>query len=234
MDNINKEIGERIRVFRKRRNLTLEELSLKMNKGKSTLSKYENGEISIDIETLYKLADALQVRIEQLLSIQEINNVALNDVVPTFFRNVSTLYSYYYDGRENRIVRCVIDIYPPTDEGIRNVDMYMNFASYERYKECESTYYGTIEHYDALSCIRLENCDTPMEKVIIQISASFLYTETKLGLFTGFSSRPMMPVSCKMLFSKNKLNETNELIEKLKVNKEDIRLMKMYNMMCVL
>ena len=44
----------------------------------------------------------------------------------------------------------------------------------------------------------------------------------------------MMPVAIKMLFSKKRLNMDDALIQKLKVMKEDIRLMKMYNMMTVL
>ena len=43
-----------------------------------------------------------------------------------------------------------------------------------------------------------------------------------------------MPVAIKMLFSKKRLNMDDALIQKLKVMKEDIRLMKMYNMMTVL
>ena len=67
MAEISREIGNRIRNFRKMRNLTLEDLSLLIRKSKSTISKYEHGEIAIDIETLYDLADALQIHVEQLL-----------------------------------------------------------------------------------------------------------------------------------------------------------------------
>ena len=44
----------------------------------------------------------------------------------------------------------------------------------------------------------------------------------------------MMPVAIKMLFSKKRLSEDESLLEILKVTKEDIRLMKMYNMMTVM
>lgn len=59
MAEISQEIGRRIRAFRKMRKLTLDELALIIYKSKSTISKYEKGEISIDIETLYDIADAL-------------------------------------------------------------------------------------------------------------------------------------------------------------------------------
>lgn len=67
MSEISTEVGKRIRTFRKMRHMTLEELAAAVCKSKSTVSKYEKGEIAVDIETLYELAAALHVRAEQLL-----------------------------------------------------------------------------------------------------------------------------------------------------------------------
>ena len=52
MGEISREIGHRIRNFRKSRHMTLDELAMVVCKNKSTLSKYENGEIVLDIETI--------------------------------------------------------------------------------------------------------------------------------------------------------------------------------------
>ena len=52
--------------------------------------------------------------------------------------------------------------------------------------------------------------------------------------FWGLSARPMMPVAIKMLFSKKRLPMDESLMRRLKVTKEDVRLMKHYNMMTVL
>ena len=90
--------------------------------------------------------------------------------------------------------------------------------------------YIIIEHYDAVTNIQLTNQDTPMEKASAQILASYLDADTKWGLFNGFSSRPMMPIAVKMLFSKSRLKEDSELIKVLKVSKDDIRLLRHYNM----
>ena len=111
--------------------------------------------------------------------------------------------------------------------------MYMNFRDYDNYQKCENTYFGYIEHYDAVTNIQLSNMDMPMEKASIKIMASSLNHETKWGLFCGFSSRPMMPVAVKMLFSKERLEESKGLTTQLKVSKEDIRLLKLYNMLPV-
>lgn len=67
MSEITNHIGQRIRLYRKNKQLTLEQFAAQLHKSKSTVSKYECGEISIDIETLYEIADALQISIRQLL-----------------------------------------------------------------------------------------------------------------------------------------------------------------------
>lgn len=141
--------------------------------------------------------------------------------------------SYLFDGRSNRLIRCVFDILSEVDGNQSKVMMYMNFNDYATYQDCENTYWGYIEHYDALTNILLTNQDMPMEKASVQILASCLDLTMKWGLFNGFSSRPMMPIAIKMLFSKDRLPEDADLIRHLKVSKDDIRLLKLYNMLSV-
>ena len=54
-------VGQRIKKYRKSRGYTIEQFSAMINKSKATLSKYENGAITIDIETLYDIAQALDI-----------------------------------------------------------------------------------------------------------------------------------------------------------------------------
>lgn len=235
MSQINQEIGKKIRIFRKMRNLTLDELALKIYKSKSTISKYEKGEIAIDIETLYDIADALMINVEQLLYVE--NNIPLSSQslqIPSFFDGISQFYSYLYDGRSQQLIRCVFDVLFEAKTNQFKVMMYMNFKDFNSYQNCENTYWGYMEHFNALTNIILTNQDSPMEKASVQILASYLDNDTKYGLFNGFSSRPMMPVAAKMLFSKKKLKEDQNLIQLLKISKEDIRLLKLYNMMSVI
>lgn len=234
MSEISSEIGKHIRNHRKMRGMTLEQMSKRILKSVSTISKYETGEISLDMETLYEIADALRVHVEQLLYIRpDRTTIELGHSQPAFFNGLSQFYSYLFDGRNHQLTRCVFDVLSQTEKNQHKLMMYMNFQNYGNYQDCENTYWGYIEHYDAMTSISLTNQDTPMEKVQIQILASYLDSDTKWGLFTGFSSRPMMPIAIKMLFSKKRLPENDDLIGLLKVSKEDIRLFKLYNMLTV-
>ena len=72
-----------------------------------------------------------------------------------------------------------------------------------------------------------------MERASLQILASYLDSDSKWGLFNGFSSRPMMPIATKMLLSKERQKEDEQLLQKLKISKEDIRLLRLYNMLSI-
>ncbi len=235
MSQISTEIGRQIRIFRKKRHMTLDDLSQRICKSKSTISKYEKGEIPVDIETLYEIAQALQIHVEQLLCCLP-GRATLSETKdsPAFFAGCSQFYSYLFDGRNNQLTRCVFDVLSETSDSAYKIMMYMNFKDFDDYRTCENTYWGYIEHYDALTHIQLTNQDTPIEKASVQILASYLDADTKWGLWNGFSSRPMMPIAMKMLFSKTRLHEDAALAQKLKVSREDIRLLKLYNMLSVL
>ena len=70
MNEVSKHTGNRIRCFRKTRGMTLQQLADAIHKSRASVSKYENGEIILDIETLYDISEALQVDLNQLIDYQ--------------------------------------------------------------------------------------------------------------------------------------------------------------------
>ena len=84
-----------------------------------------------------------------------------------------TGFARCHAGNQALIIRCVFDVLSETSDSAYKIMMYMNFKDYDNYHTCENTYWGYMEHYDALA-------------------------------------------------------------QKLKVSREDIRLLKLYNMLSVL
>lgn len=233
MSNIDYETGQKIKELRKMRKLTHAQLAQKIGKTQSTISKYESGEISIDLNTLYRIAEVLQVYVEQLLSLPEPPaSPAPRAGCPAFFQGQQKFYSYAYDGRVNQISRRVLDLFPG-QESLTKVMMYMNFRDYDHYQNCENTYKGYMQHFDTITNITLHNRDVVMETVFIQILTPSMNTDTKWALFTGLSTRPIMPCSRKILISKKRLPENEELEQSLKISREDIRRLKHYQMLTV-
>lgn len=235
MCEVTTKIGQQIKQFRKTKRLTQEQLARAIHKSKPTIAKYESGAISVDIETLYKIADALNVHVEELLIPNRQPVISVNKSLPrAFFQNTDRLYTYVYDGRNNQLLKSLLMISTVEETKKYRTAFYMNVPDFDRYFEAENSYWGYTEHHDSLTSIYLEHQSTGLEKVTINIMSPFLETDQKWGMMSGVSFRPFMPVAWKMLFSKQPLKEDDLLLQRLKINKEDIRMMKMFNLFNVM
>lgn len=235
MSEIDREIGSKIRRLRQSRNMTQDAFAAAIHKSRSTLSKYESGDISVDVNTLYEISDAFGIHPEQLLYIRSTEVIAAQPTCsPAFFKGLSRFYAYFYDGRNGKLNRSVFDVFSQAECSKFRVALYMNCPDLENYHHAENVYWGTMQHFDSMTLIMLENQNNPMEQASIQVLASFLDSDRKWVLWNGVSSRPLMPVATKMLLSKKPLPENAALVHSLKISKEDVRRLKYYNMFSIL
>lgn len=58
---LTEEIGAKIKYYRKKRGMKIVELAALLHKTGATVSKYESGQIAMDVVTLYEVAAALGV-----------------------------------------------------------------------------------------------------------------------------------------------------------------------------
>ena len=70
--NINEKIGIKIRLLRTKLKLSQEKLAEFSNLNKNTVGLIERGEISPTIETLEKIAKALDVEIKELVDVSRV------------------------------------------------------------------------------------------------------------------------------------------------------------------
>lgn len=226
---IAKNIGSKVRFFRKKRGMTLQELADAISKSRATVSKYENGEIIIDIVTLYEIAAALDIEVDQLLYVPEKpKDISGSDAIPAFFKDLSRIYTYRFDGRNNTLLRGVIDISTRIQENTYKAMFYLNIKSFEEYQQCQNTYVGKVRFFNTLTRFELENQDSPAELNVINVLNAFADSATKWAMVTSISSHPLMPCSSKTLLSKKQIPETEDFLKSVTLNKEDIRLMKLY------
>ena len=68
--NIPAELGKRIRTLRKLKRLTIEELGEKAGIGYKFLSEVERGKANPSLDTLTKIADALEIEVSALFPIE--------------------------------------------------------------------------------------------------------------------------------------------------------------------
>lgn len=89
----NKEIGQRIKTIRKLKKITQKELASQIGKKEITIRKYENGDISIPMETLNKIGIALEIDWEYLFSKQDMIKSLVSDdliFIEKFFNTSSS------------------------------------------------------------------------------------------------------------------------------------------------
>lgn len=79
-------LNENIRILRKNKGLTQEELAARLNVVRQTVSKWEKGLSVPDAEMLQKIAEVLETNVSQLLGAQTLNEKEKNEVAEQLSR----------------------------------------------------------------------------------------------------------------------------------------------------
>ena len=119
--DITKEIGEKIKIMRKQRGLTQEDLAHLIQKNTNLLARWERGEIKLQTENIIKIARALGTSSSYLLG--ETNNPDINSINDDDYsyehENISTDFNnnqyIIYDGNTNHTFKL------PNDEEGRKI-----------------------------------------------------------------------------------------------------------------
>ena len=153
MQEVRAHVGGRIRLYRKVKHFTLTDLAARIHKSKATLSKYETGEITVDVETLFDIASALGISVQQLIDWRPESAEETAAGEDSFFPQRYT-YVYFYDGRVKKIVRNILEI--SREGGAPTAALYYDLASFDRPEGCRNLYFGKAESSipSPISCSR--------------------------------------------------------------------------------
>ena len=234
MGSFSYHVGQRIKKYRKSRGYTIEQFSAMINKSKATLSKYENGTITIDIETLYDIAQALNIDLKCFIDYQPPVFHQEQVLAGNFYFNTPQAYMYYFDGRIHQLVRSLLRFSPAVDgEGI-DVILYMGVESFDDPDQCQHLFTGEMKPYDTITHMVLHNQINAAEKMYICMLNPMQTRTPAVGMLSGIGSSPFFaPVALKVLISKDLLEENDRLLDTVKLDKDDYHLLKYYNMMVI-
>jgi transcriptional regulator with XRE-family HTH domain len=229
MESISLYVGKKIKFYRKQLHLSIAQLSERINKSKSTVSKYENGQIAMDLETLYEISQALNVNIQQLIDIQSsVPAPVMASNMP--FGGNRQMHLYFYDGRKRRIVKSFLTILPDPVTDTLVCHFYMDIPSFDNYEKCSFYYLGHVENYDLVTYVHLVNQANPIEQMRFCIVNSLHYHSSYWGLMFGISSRPIAPFTLKFLMSATPLEPEELTKENLLMTADEIKTIKSLNM----
>ena len=239
MENINKYMGARIRSFRKLRKMTLQQLADVIAKSRATVSKYETGEIALDVQTLYDISTALDVPMGKLADYRPAPEEASIAPAPSWdgaspFFKASTLYFYFYDGRYNRLKEGLIRV---DKESLREDGCYdatlSIWATTESGRSSEIYYTGSVLYSDMLIRFSFLNQYNKLEQDLLYIFNPLDLREDTEGLLCGISSADLMPCAYKCLVTLSSQENYQELQQRLIFTQKELRRWQKLNMLIV-
>jgi transcriptional regulator with XRE-family HTH domain len=234
MNTFSYHVGQRIKKYRKSRGYTIEQFSAMINKSKATLSKYENGSITIDIETLYDISNALGVDLKCFVDYQPPAFPTESVLPKNFYFNQPKAYMYYYDGRVRQLVRSLLRFSPSPSGNSIDVMLYLGITSFNEPDRCQHLFTGEMKPYDTITHMVLTNQINEAEKMYICMLNPMHTRTPAVGLLSGIGSTPFFaPIALKTLISKEPLAENEKLFNAIKLDKDDYHLLRYYNMMVV-
>lgn len=237
MSGINIHVGNRIRMYRKSRNITLQQLADQIHKSKSTVSKYEKGEITLDIESLYEIAQVLQVSINQLTDFHVPEPTPSVPLTSCFgkspFFQAKKLYFYFYDGRSQCLKDGIIVIRESEKEP-GNFIADLSISNISPTGRNRAIYYsGKVVYSDMLIRFSFVNQYNSLEEDLLYIFNPLELRDTTDGLLCGISSADLMPCAFKCLVTLIPQEHTDELKKQLLFSKKELQRWQKLNMLIV-
>ncbi len=225
-----KYVGERIRLYRKNSGMSMEEMARKINKSKASISKYEAGKISIDIVTLFDIAEALNISPFQLfdyvLPSQARSNAAKNP-----FGETNKIYIYHMTRRNVYI--SVLVLGESNDNGSIRATLFYKVGDPEKLDCCDSIYHGNMFGHDIIFSIVLVNYHNSVENVLLTFTVPLRKAVTITGMISGLGFETLAPTSHKVLLSREQLTLGDELAKMLTIDAAAFSAMKRSNMLYV-
>lgn len=225
-------------MYRKVEGMTLQELADRIHKSRASVSKYENGEIVLDVETLYDISRALHIGINQLTDYKcepvipeetEINET----MVKSPFYNARRLYFYFYDGRYRRLKDGIIDI-SGKKEGSDDFEATLSITTVTASGRSSTSYYlGKVVYSDVLIRFSFVNQFNALEEDLLYIFNPLELRDYTEGLLCGISSADFMPCAfkCVVTLSPQELDESFK--QQLLITTKDVNRWKKLNMMMI-
>ena len=240
MQNINRYVGSRIRNYRKMKKLTIQQLADIIHKSRATVSKYETGDITLDVETLYDISSALDVSLGQLTDYhpQEEEDTDLSESVDydgksPFFK-ADRLYFYFYDGRYDRLKEGIIEVHKKIrlEDGCYDASMAIRSTT-QTGRSSEVYYVGNVLYSDMLIRFNFVNQFNKLEQDLLYIFNPLELRDFTEGLLCGISSADLMPCAFKCVVTLTPNNNYEDMRERLLLTPKELRRWQKMNMLLV-
>lgn len=211
-------VAQRIRMYRTRQRMTIDTLARKLHVSPSTISKYENAKLAITVSTLFEIADALNISVNQLTDYKKTEKPKrIKTTESSFFKRSNVFYMYQYFAIDKKIYSCVLELQPNLHENFNDVTLYYDVADESNYTDAQYIYKGTMDCHDLITNIYCKNPYNESDDIFIYAKTTFSLQSTTTGLLTALSQSLRNPCAIKVIFSLNPLPMDEALKDKLMI-----------------
>lgn len=215
-------IGANIRMFRKLHGLSQEELAAKIFKSKSVFSKYELGQASVDVVTLCKIADALDIDPSLLLR-TPFSKSSTESVKRYGLFTASIVYLIMYI-KPGGYWKGLISLQEAGDKV--NATMYIQIPNYSDYTKCRAVYTGTLSCFPTNAYLYMHHQTDTSDIFDIYTTFSKGSPNVCSGLAMQIAYLTGAPTVGKILLSNRPFLENDELLPYLTAGKDDLAVFK--------
>ncbi|MDO4555070.1 MAG: helix-turn-helix transcriptional regulator [Lachnospiraceae bacterium] len=231
-NDISTYIGNRIRHLRRQKNVSNKEMAQLLGKSPSAVSKYESGTVAIDIQTLYEIAQILEVSLAELTAMpEEANSHILTPGSP--FGSQRDLYLYYHDGTGKGVTNAHLKIQNQPSRHQTEVYCYLGANLSYRYDIGDFVYRGKMESFDFVTYLSLINPGNPVDRLSLCFLNPLHQSDKTWGILSSLLHNPITPYFTKVLISMEPLSDSDLSEEVLHFSKEELKWLKKENIIYV-
>jgi transcriptional regulator with XRE-family HTH domain len=225
-DTLLEYVRSQIKLIRKSKKISMEELGKKINKDKTTVSKYESGKIELELRILMDIAEALDVSLFQLLGSDALS-VGKKSTERRTPRSVN--YFLYRGVQNNAFCRSWITSQCLPDSENSDVFMFHNIPSFSQIDKCEFLYKGTMKESDLYLSFHLENQTNFMENLFIIVRKTLKKSGVLVGILAGIAYPHYLPAITKVVLSDNELEDGDPMFQIMWFSKNEVDILRKTN-----
>lgn len=223
-------LGEKIRFYRKKKEMSLDLLATHIHKSKATLSKYESGAIIIDIITLFEIAEALKVDMKEFLPCTKAPQSKFTD---TIFNIDEPIYMYHFTNQT--IHTSIIKMNLDNANNEVNVTLHYIITDLEDLNLCSCLYHGILKNSYSIATFLLNNHYNSLETAMITLSIALKKQSYYMGFLTGIHFDSLKPSVCKVMLTQTPFTGSKSDLKKyLSFSKQDEMMLKNKNYLTLL
>lgn len=219
--SIQVQIGQRIRYYRKSAGYSLSQFAAYLNKSRSSLSKYERGEVSPDLETLQEIAKYLNISLLLLMDIGDTwEPQRLFRIDDKSNLSQQKLLVYLKSMESSRILAPNLLLL----EG-NSASLYSYYEDLKNYTRCKYHYRGRAEYLGLSTRVFLANTVNQNDIIVIDFADTLSQSPCFPGFFCSLSLGQYRPFAAKCLISYLPLKE-DEVLNHLRLTPEETQLVR--------